>query len=386
MAPHLSRRASTATTSAIRDLLRLLERPDILSLAGGLPAPETFPIARMREAAERVLGDTGTYGSAALQYGPTEGVAGLREWVAAWLAACTPEEVVITTGSQQALDLLFHALVDPGDVVVVESPSYIGALQAVEATQPRLESIPMDADGMRVDLLAERLAAGLRPKCLYTVPNFQNPSGVTLSGERRRLLAALADEYDFVVIEDDPYGLLRFRGEHLAPLRTLTPNAVTLGTVSKLLAPGLRVGWAAAPTWLVGSLVRLKQARDLHTSSLSQHLALDVLSDRRFLSAHLAGLPAVYHQRCDALQAALAAGFGDRAEITRPDGGMFLWAQFAGIDTTAWLGRAIERGVAFVPGAAFHRDGGGAEAARFSFATLMPERLVEAAERLVASV
>ncbi len=382
----LSKRASTASTSVIRDLLHLLERPDILSLAGGLPAAETFPVARMRQAAERILTNGGPYGASALQYGPTEGVAGLRTWVSGSLPACQPSQVLITTGSQQALDLVFHALVDPGDVVVVEAPAYVGALQAMEATQPRIVAIPVDADGMKVDLLAEQLRGGLRPKCVYTVPNFQNPSGATLTLDRRVHLAALADQYGFVIVEDDPYGQLRFRGEHLASIRTMTDRAVTLGTASKLLAPGLRVGWVAAPDWLFGPLVRMKQARDLHTSTLAQHLALDVLADDAFMAGHLAGLPDTYRVRCEALAGALKERFGDRALFNDPDGGMFLWGSFPGVDSEAWLRRAVDAGVAFVPGTAFYRDGGGRHEVRFSFATLAPAQLVTASERLFASI
>jgi 2-aminoadipate transaminase len=382
----LSTRARTTTSSTIRDLLKLLEQPDVLSLAGGLPAAETFPVARMREAAQRVLGEAGTYGSAALQYGPTEGVAALREWVAAVLPNAMPEQALITTGSQQGLDLVFHALVDPGDAVVVEAPSYVGALQALEATSPELVMIPMDGDGLRVDVLAAQLRAGLRPKCLYTVPNFQNPTGATLSYERRVELAALADRYGFLVVEDDPYGVLRFRGSRVPLMRTMTEHAVTLGTVSKLLAPGLRVGWVVGPEWLFGSLVKLKQARDLHTSSLSQHVAADVLSDETFMSGHLARLPGVYRTRADALYTSMTEAFGERLQMVAPDGGMFLWGRFDGLDTNAWLQRAVRERVAFVPGTSFHRgEGRGRDEARFSFATLTPAQLAEAVGRLRAA-
>jgi 2-aminoadipate transaminase len=204
--------------------------------------------------------------------------------------------------------------------------------------------------------------------------------------ERRERLAALADRYGFVIIEDDPYGLLRFRGAPVPAIRTMTPNAVTLGTVSKLLAPGLRVGWAAVPAWLFGSLVRLKQARDLHTSTFAQHVALDVVSDDVFMAGHLPTLPGVYRVRCDALLTALRERFGERMLVNEPEGGMFLWGSFPGVDSEAWLRRAVEAGVAFVPGTAFYRDGAGRHDARFSFATLTPEQLAAAAERLDASV
>ncbi len=382
----LSRRVQAARSSVIRDLLKLVEQPGMLSLAGGLPAPESFPVARMREAVDRVLGSS-TGLASPLQYGPTEGVGPLRDWVALQAGGgATQDNVVITTGSQQALDLLAHALCDPGDMVVVEHPAYLGALQALEAAGAELVPVASDADGIRVDELEARLAGGLRPKACYVAPNFQNPTGATLTLERRRVLAELADRYGFLVIEDDPYRELRFRGEHLPQVRTFGTNVVSLGSTSKVLAPGLRVGWLVAPTWLVPATVRLKQARDLHTSSLSQWLAHDVLTDDAFLAGHRPELARIYAQRCEALCAALSGSFGDGAEFDLPEGGMFVWARLVGIDTTALLPVAAGNGVAFVPGGAFHLDGGGREHARLSFATLPPVGLDEAVRRLVASV
>jgi 2-aminoadipate transaminase len=216
------------------------------------------------------------------------------------------------------------------------------------------------------------------------VANFQNPSGATLALDRRRHLAALADQYGFVIVEDDPYGALRFRGSPLPPVRSFTNLAVTLGTVSKLLAPGLRVGWLAAPAWLHGPLVRLKQAADLHTSTLCQRMAVDVLSDDAFMPDHLARLGPFYGERCDALATALERSLGGQVAFDLPDGGMFLWVRLTEAATSArdLLPRAVEAGVAFVPGEAFHVDGSGADHLRLSFATLSPEQLAEAAERL----
>jgi 2-aminoadipate transaminase len=393
----LSRRGRDATSSVIRDLLQLTHRPDILSMAGGLPAPESFPVDRLRAAADTVLlggglSGSGRYGSEAIQYGPTEGVPALREWVAARYTAggrdCTAAEVLITTGSQQGLDLLTRALVDPGDDVVVEAPSYVGALQALRGSEPRLVPVPADRDGLRTDLLEEQLSAGLRPRLCYVVANFQNPSGGTLALDRRRHLAELAERYGFVIIEDDPYGALRFRGSPVPPVRTFTELAVTLGTVSKLLAPGLRVGWLAAPAWLHGPLVRLKQAADLHTSTLCQQMAVDVLSDGPFMEAHLAGLGPFYGSRCDALAAALQSELGERVSFDLPDGGMFLWLRLDDAAPAArdLLARAVEAGVAFVPGEAFHVDGSGADRIRLSFATLSPDELGEAAARLARAL
>jgi 2-aminoadipate transaminase len=379
----LSRRAAGASSSVIRDLLRLVDRPGVLSLAGGLPAPEGFPVDRIRLAAERALAGGGRYGVTALQYGPTEGDDELRDLAAARLGA-PAHDVLITTGSQQGLDLVARALVDPGDVVVVEAPSYLGALQALRACEPVFAEVGTDECGLRTDVLEDLLVAGLRPKLLYTVPNFQNPSGATLPLERRRHLAALADRFGFLIVEDDPYGVLRFRGEHVASIRTFSDRVVTLGTASKLLAPGLRVAWLAAPEWLFGSLVRLKQAADLHTSSLAQRIAADVLADHDFLAAHVRRVGAIYRERCDALAAAVV----DTVDVVVPDGGMFLWGRVCGdaIDTTELLPRAVELGVAFVPGAAFHVGDGGHESVRLSFSTLTPAELAEAASRLAAAI
>ena len=295
-----------------------------------------------------------------------------------------PGDVLITTGSQQGLDLVARALVDPGDVVVVEAPSYLGALQALRACEPVFAEVGTDERGLRTDVLENLLVAGLRPKLLYTVPNFQNPSGATLPLERRRHLAALADRFGFLIVEDDPYGVLRFRGEHVPSIRTFSDRVVTLGTASKLLAPGLRVAWLAAPEWLFGSLVRLKQAADLHTSSLSQRIVADVLADHDFVAAHVRRVGAIYRERCDALAAAVV----DSVDVVVPDGGMFLWGRVRGdaIDTTELLPRAVELGVAFVPGAAFHVGEGGHESLRLSFSTLTPAELAEAASRLAAAI
>jgi 2-aminoadipate transaminase len=268
----------------------------------------------------------------------------------------------------------------------VEHPAYLGALQALESAGADIVAVPADAHGIRVDLLADRLAAGLVPKICYVAPNFQNPTGATLAADRRRVLGELADRYGFVVLEDDPYRELRFRGEHQPMVRAFGANVVTLGSTSKVLAPGLRVGWLVAPAWLVPAVVRLKQSRDLHTSSLSQWLAHDVLSDEQFLVGHRRALAAIYEARCDGLAAALRAGFADAVEFDSPEGGMFLWARMPGVDTTALLPKAARAGVAFVPGSAFHLDGGGADRARLSFATLLPAQMDEAVDRLVRAV
>ena len=395
----LSRTGREATSSVIRDLLDWTRRPDMLSLAGGIPAAELLPVERVGQAVERVLADRGP---AALQYGPTDGEAELRA-----LVAPTPDrgdEVVITTGSQQSLDLLARVLLDPGDVVAVESPSYLGALSAFRAAGARLLPVAGDVGGLDTDRLEAALAAGARPKAVYVVPEFANPTGATLTAARRRHLAALAERHRFVIIEDDPYGALRFAGPPLAPLADLTPMAVRLGTASKTLAPGLRVGWALLPEWLRGPVVRAKQAVDLHTSTLDQLVVADVLADAVFLNDHLDRLRAVYGRRARALGAALARLGGGRFTVDPPAGGMFLCAGLApalGLTADALLPAALDAGVAFVPGSAFLVDPAEAPAAtggadtdrcdgerrlRLCFATLDEDGLAEAVERLVAAV
>jgi len=396
MRQHLSARARAATSSAIRDLLKLTEQPGILSLAGGLPNAGSFPVDALREAADALLDGGGVYGPAALQYGRTEGITPLCELVAARRASPTdPEHVVITTGSQQAIDLLGRVLVDPGDVVVVESPSYVGALQALRAYEPRLVGVPGDGEGMDTRALERLLSDGLRPVACYVVANFANPTGATLSPARRAHLLDLALRHEFVIVEDDPYGELRFRGEPTTPMRDLPGAAdvvVGLGSVSKVLAPGLRVGWAVLPEWLVSPVVIAKQAVDLHTSTLSQHLAVALLSDAEAQAARVRDNAARYGRHAEALHTALVRHLGDALDIRPVDGGMFLWARCTDTttDTAARLPAAVDAGVAYVPGTAFAvGDDDAAVLAhhlRMSFATLEPEQFDEAARRLAVAL
>lgn len=396
MRHHLSARARASTSSAIRDLLKLTEQPGILSLAGGLPNAGSFPVDALRDAAVELLDGSGVYGPGALQYGRTEGITPLRELVAAHRTSPSdPEHVVITTGSQQAIDLLGRVLVDPGDVVVVESPSYVGALQALRAYDPALVGVPGDGEGLDTAALEGLLIGGLRPVACYVVANFANPTGATLSAARRQHLLELAQRYEFVIIEDDPYGELRFRGEPTTPIRDLpgaAEHVVALGTVSKVLAPGLRVGWAVLPEWLVSPVVIAKQAVDLHTSTLSQHLAVALLADADAQAARVRANAARYGRHAEALQSALAHHLGDALDARPVDGGMFVWARCTDpeVDTAALLPQAVEAGVAYVPGTAFAvGDDDAAVLARhlrMSFATLEPEQFDEAARRLAVAL
>jgi 2-aminoadipate transaminase len=376
-----------AGSSAIRDLLEITEQPHIISMAGGLPHAGTFPTDAIARASAAALADDPL---GALQYGPTEGYRPLRRWVADRyaLGAQGDEQVIITSGSQQALELLTRAVIDPGGQIALADPAYVGALQTFRAAGADLIAIPTDGDGLRVDILAERLAAGARPALVYVVADFDNPAGTTLSPQRRIDLAALADRYRFWIVDDDPYGELRWSGTRPVALRDLTDRAITLGSTSKVLSPGLRVGWAVAPPAVRQSMTILKQSADLHTSSLSQQIVHRVLTEPGFLPAHLSGLRSTYSAQAHHLAGALRERLGDDASFAEPDGGMFLWVQLtdAGADTAALLPRALDHGVAFVPGAAFGVDDLHRRWMRLSYATAAPDRLDQAVERLVGAI
>ena len=396
MHPLLSLRARTATSSAIRDLLKLAEQPGILSLAGGLPAAASFPTELLRDEAMRVLDAHGPYGPQALQYGRTEGVTELRELLA-WRCGAAMNNIVVTTGSQQALDLVSRCIIDPGGVVVVEAPTSVGALQAMRSYQPAFEPITGDRNGLDTALLEQRLVAGLRPRACYVVSNFANPTGATMSIERREHLLRLARQYEFLIVEDDPYGDLRFRGSSVPAIRSLpgaADHVVLLRTVSKTVAPGLRIGWAVLPDWLVDSVVVAKQGVDLHTSTLSQYLALGMLADEAAHAERVRISAARYGTQAEALQTAVARHLGDILEVGAIDGGMFLWAQLfdESVDTTVALHRALGHGVAYVPGAAFYAVKPGDDTPvthsrlRMSFASLAPDQFDEAARRMALAL
>lgn len=372
-------------SSAIRDLLEVAERPDVISLAGGLPAPESFPSVSLATALTAVLHEEP---ARALQYSTSQGLEGLRAWIAGSRGAGAGD-VVVTAGSQQALDLMARLLVDPGDAVALADPGYVGAIQAFRLAGADLLAVPADADGLRVDVLEDRLASGAWPvpAVVYVVSNFANPGGATLSLTRRRTLAALADHHGFVIVDDDPYGELRWSGARVAPLAELSDRTVTLGSFSKVLSPGLRLGYAVGPPEIVHALVLLKQAADLHTSTLAQHAALGVVGDAEGWIGHLDRIRRLYRDRAGALSAALTSQLGDRVEAGPVEGGMFVWARLPGVDTTALLAAAIAAGVAFVPGSAFAvAPGAHADALRLSFATVDAAGLDEGVRRLAVAL
>ena len=369
-------------SSAIRDLLAITEQPRVISMAGGLPLASAFPVEAIAAATAAELREEP---GAGLQYSTTAGHRPLRAWVAAQQGA-QEDRVVVTNGSQQALELVLRTLVDPGATVALADPAYVGALQALRLNGADLLPIPSDGDGLCVDVLADCLAAGARPAVVYVVSSFDNPTGATLSAERRRALADLADRYGFVVVDDDPYAELRWAGARPAPLASMSDRVITLGSTSKVLCPGLRVGWAVAPAAVTAHLVLLKQATDLHTATLNQRVVHRVLTTPGFLDDHLPRLRATYAVHARALSTALRDQLGDRLSFAPPQGGMFVWANAPGLDPEALLPVAVAHGTAFVPGVAFSVTGQPTEALRLSFATADPDRLTEATARLATAI
>lgn len=382
----LSERARKLTSSAIREILKITERPEVISFAGGLPAPATFPAERIREATDRVLRDAP---AAALQYSATEGYLPLREWVAARLstngATIRTSQVLITTGSQQALDLLGKVLIDPASPVLVETPTYLGALQAFSLYEPRYVQVPTDDNGLIPQDLTPSLTQGAR--LLYVQPNFQNPTGRRLTLERRLALADFARESAFPVVEDDPYGALDYAGTPLPSLLSLAPeHVIYCGTFSKMLAPGLRLGYAVAPEDVHFKLVQAKQATDLHTPTLTQRIVHEVVKDG-FIDEQIPTVRALYRDQCAAMLDALTRHMPEGVSWNRPEGGMFLWVTLpAGIDTMQLLEAAVAQNVAFVPGAPFFADDAQRNMLRLSFVTVPPARIDEGVKRLAALI
>lgn len=392
-----AQRTKCAKSSIIRELLKLTQRPEVISFAGGLPAPEVFPVEHFQAACERVLS---TQPTVALQYGPTEGYRPLREFIVAQMArygiVATIDNVLITSGSQQALDLIAKLLINRGDRILVESPTYLGALQAFDLMGAEYVAVPIDDHGLRTDLLEGALRSG--PKFMYILPNFQNPGGVTLSEERRVELVWLSDKYGIPIIEDDPYGQLRYEGEHKTPLVVLDRtnlsrdsgytlgNVIYLSTFSKLLAPGLRLGWIVAPPEVISRLVQLKQSSDLHTSTFTQMVAYEVARNG-FLDEHVKTIRRVYAERRDAMLSALTDYFPDEVSWTHPNGGLFVWVTMPkGVDSRRLLDDALRHDVAFVPGEPFFAEGDLSSHMRLNFSNASPEMIREGVRRLSIAV
>ncbi|HET7441779.1 MAG TPA: PLP-dependent aminotransferase family protein [Terriglobales bacterium] len=387
-------RTKGVKSSAIRELLKITQRPEVISFAGGLPAPDVFPIERFEEACCRVLEQNGKL---ALQYGATEGYEPLREMIARHTSRygikAKTENVLITSGSQQALDLIGKLLINPGDRILIEAPSYLGALQAFNVYGAEYVSVPSDEDGLQTDLLEKPLRSG--PKFMYVLPNFQNPGGTTLSEPRRHELVRLADQFGIPIIEDDPYGQLRYEGEHLTPLVVLDRknlrrdngyslgNVIYLSTFSKTLSPGLRLGWIIAPPEVIAKLVQLKQGADLHTSTFVQMVAYEVARDN-FLDEHVKVIRKVYGERRDVMLAALKEFFPQEVTWTHPKGGLFLWVTLPeGMDSQSLFEAALKENVAFVPGDSFYANGEeGRRHFRLNFSNAQPEQILEGIRRL----
>ncbi|MGC0364970.1 2-aminoadipate transaminase [Rhodococcus sp. 27YEA15] len=382
----LSDRMSGLRSSAIRDLLTLTARADVISLAGGLPDPEFIPRERISAAAQSALTD-----SACVQYGETSGVRRLREVIAHRESAkigrtLDASGVVVTHGSQQGLSLLAQVLLDPGDQVVVEDPAYTGALQVFRTAQVELVPVPLDSQGMDTNVLEGLLVNGLRPRVVHTVPNFHNPRGSVLSDERRTHLAALADRYGFWVLEDDPYGELYFDAPPPLPVAALSERVIRLSSASKVLAPALRVGWLHGDRRVCEAVELIKQGADLCGSTLTQQIAADLFGDHDWFEGHLSTLRAGYGGRARALVGALSDSFETHAQFSPVAGGMFCWMDSVeDVDTAAVLDVALAHGVAFVPGSAFAVEADLRRSARLCFATYPEPVLVEAAGTLHAA-
>ncbi|MFJ3171626.1 PLP-dependent aminotransferase family protein [Streptomyces roseus] len=387
--PAFAARATAVAGSPVREILALTARPGVISFAGGLPAPELFDTEGLRAAYDAAFTQSA---GRALQYSTTEGAPELREAVAARVTArglrTGADDLVVTTGSQQALTLITSTLVEPGDTVLVENPTYLAALQCFALAGARVIPVPCDGEGMLPDEL-EEIVARERPRLLYSVPTFQNPTGCTLPGARRAAVAEIAARRGLWLVEDDPYGELRFEGAEV-PWLAAHPGAedrtALLGSFSKVMAPGLRLGWLRAPQALRRAAAVAKQAADLHTSTVDQLAAAHYLRTAD-LDAHIATVRAAYRERRDALLAGLGAALPEGSRWNRPEGGMFVWARLPeGHDAGALLPAALSRAVAFVPGAPFHTGAPDPRTLRLSFTTHTPAEIAEGLSRLAGAV
>jgi 2-aminoadipate transaminase len=382
-------RTQVMRSSAMRDLMAITSRPEVISLAGGLPDTSTFPPASFAAQMTRIAQESAAQ---ALQYGPTEGFEETKDCIRQVMAAegmqPDPEDVIVTTGGQQAIDLITKTLVDPGDPVICEAPTYPGAVPVFCSYEADVHQVTTDDDGMRIDELEgllDRLASeGRRPKFIYSVPSFQNPAGVTLSGERRRRLVELAREREVLVVEDNPYGLLRYEGEAEEPLYKLDGGdyVIYIGTFSKILSPGIRLGWLCAPPPVMAKVVLGKQASDLCSSTLTQYFVREYFAEGNWRQ-YISEIIGIYRERRDAMLEALAAHFPAQAHWTRPEGGLFVWATLPEyIDTGDLLAKALRENVAFVPGTAAYTDGRGTNSMRLNFSGVTVDEIREGVLRI----
>lgn len=371
--------------SAIRELLKLTEQPDIISFAGGLPAPELFPIEEMKQVCMKVLDQDGR---ASLQYSATDGYLPLREKIAKRSIKlgfkADAKDILITAGSQQGLDFSAKIFINKGDVIICESPSYLGALSAFRAYQPKFVEIPMDEDGMIMEELEKALDTYTNVKFIYTIPDFQNPSGRTMSLERRKRLMELATKHGIPVVEDNPYGELRFEGEIMPSLKCFDPNnlVILLGTFSKILAPGMRLGWVIASPEVLQKYNVVKQGADLQCSSMAQR-EVNMFMEMFDIEAHIEKIKKVYGNRKNLMIETMKKEFPESTTFTNPVGGLFAWATFPKeIDAAVLLKKALEQKVAFVPGETFYPNGGNANHARLNYSCMPEDKIVEGITRL----
>ncbi len=386
----LARSVERFESSEVREILKLLERPGVISLAGGLPDPSLFPKEELAEIARQVILERG---GEVLQYAPSRGVRPFLDAVKRFMErhgirVYEYDAMLATVGSQEALYLVASSIVEPGDIVIVEKPTYLAAIQVLKGIGARFVGVGIDDEGMKTDELEEVLrrlrSEGNRVKLAYLVPTCQNPAGTTMSDERRKHLLELASEYDFLVIEDDPYGLIRFEERSITPLKTLDREGrvIYLGSLSKILSPGLRLGWAVGPEEIIVVMEKLKQAINLHTSTISQYIAARAL-DAGIVEKRLPLIRETYRRKRDVMLEALEEYFPGDARWTKPIGGLFVFVWLPeSIDTKALLPRAIERGVAYVPGSAFYVDGGGRNTMRLNYSYPSVEEIREGVKRL----
>lgn len=386
-----SDRTANMRSSEVRDLLAVTQRPDIIALAGGAPYTQALNLEKMG----RILGNILKDGPGVLNYGASEGYEPLRKWLTEFMAEedvdCTPDDIIITDGSQQGLELVGKIFLNPGDTIITEAPSYVGALNAFLSYQANIIQLPCDDNGLKIDKVAETLEdlkkKGVRPKFIYVIPSFQNPSGVTMSLARRKKLIKLAREYETLIVEDNAYRRLSFEEEPLASLKTLDPeNVIYLGTFSKVLSPGLRVGWVVAQRPIREKLIFAKQAADLCGSSLSQRVVADYFAETD-MKAHLKKLIAIYIKRRDKMLNACEEYFPKGVKWTTPKGGFFVWATLPDyLDTTNMLAKAVEQKVAYVPGKAFFADGTGRNCMRLNYSFMKESDIREGIRRLAEVV
>ena len=383
-------RIETMKASEIREILKITQRPEVISFAGGLPAPEVFPVEEMKRVSAAVLDEIG---SEALQYSTTEGYAPLRRQIADRMnakmgAEVAAEDILVTTGSQQALDFCGKLFLDQGDAVLCESPTYLAAISAFRAYQPRLLGVPTDDDGMIPDALEEMLRTTEKIKFIYVIPDFQNPTGRTWSVSRRRALIALAEKYGVPVVEDNPYGELRFEGESLPAVKSMDTQGLVIyvSTFSKTFCPGMRIGWLAAARPIHERFVLIKQGADLHTSSISQR-EISRFLDLYDYDANIAKITAVYRKRRDAMIAAIRECFPQDVQHTHPQGGLFLWVTLPPhIRSVELLKRCLTHNVAFVPGDAFFPDSAVTNTLRLNYSNMPEDRIAEGIRRMAVAI